>query len=157
VKGISETTTPIALRMESLSWLRQHDPGLFVTGIPDVWIPVTWGGTASINPSQLQILLWPKPTGVILYTVDAHITVGDLVMSADVPLLPYEYHWLLIEAGCYEEWIRKADTRAGTARQDMETGFKEMRHWVQNPADYQPTNAQIIERPSRLGGMFPSW
>jgi hypothetical protein len=53
--------------------------------------------------------------------------------------------------------MRKADTRSGTARQDLETGFKEMRHWLSNPRDYQPTNLPSSTGHSRLGGMYPSW
>jgi hypothetical protein len=89
--------------------------------------------------------------------VDAQTTAVDLVASTDEPLLPFEYHWLLVEAACYEEWMRKADTRSGTARQDLETGFKEMRHWLSNPRDYQPTNLPSSTGHSRLGGMYPSW
>jgi hypothetical protein len=156
VKKISETNTPSALRMESLTWLRDTDPGLMAIGTPEVWIPATWRLTTP-PLAQLQIVLWPTPTDVITYVVDAQTTAVDLVASTDEPLLPFEYHWLLVEAACYEEWMRKADTRSGTARQDLETGFKEMRHWLSNPRDYQPTNLPSSTGHSRLGGMYPSW
>jgi hypothetical protein len=156
VQKIFETTTPTALRMASLYWVREQDPGQQMTGIPEVWVPVTW--TLFVPPlPQLQVLLWPTPTGVLTYAIDSQQTAPDLVSGAEQPLLPYEYHWLLVEAACYEEWMRKADTRSGTARQDLETGFKEMRHWLNNPRDYKPTNLPSRVSRSRLGGMYPGW
>ena len=154
VMKIFDPLTPVALRMRERVWLREIDPGLMATGIPEVWIPLTW------NPASggaLSLQLWPTPTGVITYQVDAQGVVGPMSNATDVTQLPDEYGWLLVEAACYEEWLRKADTRAGTARQDLETGIKEMRHWLYSVRDYKPTNAIDPERPSRLGGMYPSW
>jgi hypothetical protein len=147
---------PTVLRMESLQWLREHDPGLQAKGIPELWIPATWN---LVTPplAQLRIQLWPIPADVYLVYVDCAVTAADLVSASDEPLLPFEYHWLLVEAACYEEWLRKADTRAGTSRQDLETGFKEMRHWLLNPQDYKPRAGNNPAYPSRLGGMYPSW
>jgi hypothetical protein len=160
---ITEQTTPLTLRMESLTWIREHDPGNAVVGIPEVWAPLTWGlVTPPPTPplpliAQLTIRLWPTPAGTITYGVDTHMPIPDLVGPTDQPYLPLEYHWLLVQAACYEEWMRKADTRSGTARQDLETGFKEMRHWLSNPPDYQPTNMPQTTRQSRLGGWYPHW
>jgi hypothetical protein len=158
VQKIFDAATPLALRMESLQWIREQDPGLVASGTPEVWAPVTWQLSITVSPpSQLVVLLWPTPAGVLTYSVDAQTTAVDLVGATDTPLLPPEYHWLLVEAACYEEWMRKADTRSGSARQDLETGFKEMRHWLLNPMDYQPTNAPSAQSASRLGGMYPPW
>jgi hypothetical protein len=156
VLKISEFTTPMVLRMEAWSWIREQDPQLVATGTPEVWAPVSW---ENITPplAQLTIMLWPVPTSVITYNLDAQFTATDMVNVTDIPLLPYEYHWLLIEAACYEEWMRKADSRAGTARQDLETGVKEMRHWLANPPDYKPVAGDRAVAPSRLGGIYPPW
>lgn len=156
IKKILERDTPTALRMESHGWVREIDPGDTAIGTPEVWAPITWGVTTP-PLAQITIRLWPTPQGVTNYIVDAQGTAADLAAATDVPLLPYEYHWLLVEAACYEEWMRKADTRSGSARQDLETGFKEMRHWLANPRDYMPTNAPSAQSSSRLGGMYPSW
>jgi len=154
IKKIYEATTPLALDMMTIYQIREMDAGLNAKGIPRIWAPVTWAAGSPL--AQLVIQLWPTPQQIITYNVDANTTAVDMA-SSDTPLLPAEYHWLLIEAGCYEEWLRKADTRAGTARQDMETGFKEMRNWLSNPYDYKPSNLPTIQQPSRLGGMYPPW
>lgn len=156
IQKIYETTTPIALDMLTLWTIREQDPQLQQRGIPICWAPVTWSLPSGTLPA-LTIQLWPTPTSIITYSVDSMTVANDLAATTDEPLLPFEYHWLLVEAGCYEEWLRKADARAGTARQDMETGFKEMRHWLQNPYDYKPTNSSAVQRPSRLGGQYPPW
>jgi hypothetical protein len=157
VQKISEPFSPTALRQEAFSWIRENDPQTAALGIPEAWAPVTWQLIAPPLP-QLVIQLWPTPSAILTYNVDSMATAVDMVNPlTDEPLLPFEYHWLLVEAACYEEWLRKADSRAGTARQDMETGFKEMRHWLANPYDYKPVAGGNQPMPSRLGGMYPAW
>jgi len=150
VMKIFDSLTPLALRSESLTWIRETDPGLMSIGTSEVWAPVSWVSNA------LRIQLWPTPGAVVTYNIDAQTTIAPLAAPTDQPLLLDEYGWLLVEAACYEEWMRKADTRAGTARQDMETGFKEMRHWVNNPPDYKPVAGGNPATVSRYGGMFPA-
>jgi hypothetical protein len=156
VNKVFEQQTPTTLRMERQDWLREHDPGDRAIGIPEVWCPSSWSAWDPPT-SQLMIRLWPTPAQIILYVVDTQGLTADLVASTEVPTLPLEYHWLLVEAACYEEWMRKADTRSGTARQDLETGFKEMRNWLSNLPDYKPTNLPQAYHPSRLGGWYPHW
>jgi hypothetical protein len=156
VVKVIDPTTPITLRMESIEWISEHDPQLAAVGTPEVWAPFTWSLTTP-PLAQLIIQLWPTPQQALNYSILAQGTAADLAAPTDEPLLPFEYHWLLVEAACYEEWTRKADIRAGTARQDLETGFKEMRYWLLNPVDYRPSSLNQSDGPSRLGGMYPAW
>jgi len=103
------------------------------------------------------IQLWPTPASALTYYVDCQRNLDPLALAMDEPLLPPEFHWLLVEAACFEEWLRKGDPRAATAKAEIDTGVKAMRHWVWSLPDYQPSNAAQGDRPSRLGGQYPAW
>jgi len=246
IAKIYEQTSPRVLRLEQWSWIRDYDPQLVSTGVPEayaqvslrevgaqpattgVWVvstsaadvtqtatiegirtggyrsgPVTatLSGTtrvalgtytdyveldkafisataagvvsfydAAVAGNELArisigqtmaryqwIQLWPTPTDALTYYVDGQRVLEDMSQSTDQPMLPFEFHWLLVEAGCFEEWLRKADARAATAKQHLDDGIKSLRHWQWSLPDYQPQNLEQGDRPSRLGGMYPSW
>lgn len=247
IDDIFEATTPRSLRLGSISWIRQYDPQLLATGVPEVYAAVsgsqvmqnpvvpsgvwvastsaldttqiahldglrtggyrsgdqyaTVNGTtrvaigtytdfidlskafitaraagdvsfydaavagnelARISPGrtsqkQYVIQLWPKPTTTITYQVDCKRIVDDMTVPTDVPTLPAEFHWLLIEAGSYEEWTRKDDPRAQNAMVQLQDGVKDLRNWVTNLPDYKPKSGERFDRPSRLGGQYPAW
>lgn len=104
------------------------------------------------------LFLWPVPQAVITYSVDGKRVIEDMVNPADVPSLPLEFHWLLIEAGSFEEWTRKSDQRAKIAMTELTDGIKDLRNWVTNLPDYRPRAGDGQDaRPSRLGGQYPAW
>ena len=54
--------------------------------------------------------------------------------------------------------IRPDPTFHATAKLAMEAGFKDMKYYLLNPPDYRPmVGSDDMDRPSRLGGMFPAW
>ena len=246
ISKIHEETTPRVLRMEQWAWIRDYDPQLLASGVPEAYAPVSlrnvgaqpaatgvWvvstsaadttqtatiegirtGGyrsgavTATLNGTTRVALgtytdyidlstafisaaaagvvsfydaavagnelsrisigqtsakyqwiqLWPTPQTAITYLVDGLRVLEDMALATDTPMLPLEYHWLLVEAGCFEEWLRKMDPRAATAKSQMDDGIKALRHWQWSWPDYQPQNLEKGDRPSRLGGMYPRW
>lgn len=246
IDDIFEATTPRSLRQGSIGWIRQYDPQLLATGVPEVYAVVS-GSQVMLNPSTTGVWvastsasdvtqiahieglrtggylsgdqyatvtgttrvaigaftdyldlskayitataagvvsfydaavagnelarisigrtsqktevvqLWPKPTTAITYSIDGKRLVDDLAVATDVPTLPAEFHWLLIEAGSYEEWMRKTDPRATNAMNELTDGIKDLRNWVTNLPDYRPKSGERFDRPSRLGGQFPAW
>jgi hypothetical protein len=246
VLTISDRTTPITLRQESLMFIRQSDPQLINTGMPELWAPVSWtmvaqqpattgvwvvstsasdtaqtayieglrtggyrsgqisvtlNGTtraalgtftdylelekaylsavgvgvisfydaaaagnelARISIGQTSaryqtIQLWPTPQSAITYYIDCDRVVEDLVNATDTPQLPEPFHSVLVEAGCYEEWLRKSDVRASSALKAMEQGLNDCKHWLLNNPSYSPVMGGPALQPSRLGGMYPRW
>lgn len=107
---------------------------------------------------RVQVIqLWPTPQTAILYSVDCKRVAEYLINATDVSTLPPEFHWLLVEAASYEEWMRKDDSRAKVALSDLNEGIRDLRNWVTNLPDYKPKSGERFDRPSRLGGFYPSW
>lgn len=246
IETVFEQTSPRVLRNGSVNWIREYDPQLLATGVPEVYAIQTasqvllntaasgvWAvSTSAADTSQIahieglrtggyrtgdqQVLLtgtvrvqlgtytdvievdkayltatavgevsffdaavagnelaritigqkamkvwtiqlWPRPTTAILYSVDCKRVVEELVNATDTPTLPAEYHWLLVEAGSFEEWTRKDDNRAKVAMSELNDGIRDMRNWVTNLPDYKPRSGERFDRPSRLGGQYPAW
>lgn len=110
------------------------------------------------SAKYMTVQLWPTPTTAITYSVDCKRVLEDLAVATDVPSLPTEFHWLLVEACCYEEWLRKDDSRAPSARKALDDGINDLRNWTSNGPDYRPRMGDANgERPSRLGGQYPAW
>lgn len=103
------------------------------------------------------VQLWPTPTGAITYSVDCKRVLEDMAQATDRPLLPAEFHWLLVEATCYEEWLRKDDSRTSNAKKALDDGINDLRNWSTNGPDYRPKMGDRGEPQSRLGGQYPAW
>lgn len=103
----------------------------------------------------LRVQLWPTPTAAITYTVDATRDSTDMVEDNEEPLLPRDFHYLLVLGAVADEMLMRDDTRYEAKRLDMEQGKRDLNHWVWNNADYLPAGGPSA-RPSRLGGWFPA-
>jgi hypothetical protein len=112
-------------------------------------------GTTYSN--QTGILLHPAPAGVIHYTVVFARTIQDLVDGADVPFLPEDFHWLLVEGALLKEWTRRDDDRRVAAEREYAKGLSALKWWVQSPMEYLPVSGRRMWwRSSRYGSQYPA-
>jgi hypothetical protein len=106
----------------------------------------------------MAIQLWPTPGSVITYHVDYTRVIPDMVNAADEPLLPEDFHDLLVEGALVKEWTKKDDgDRRAEAKRVFEAGERELQSWVQSNAD---TVASLrpagLSRFSQLGASYPA-
>ena len=110
-------------------------------------------GTGAARYLRLQ--LWPTPQGATTYRLDATRDSSDLVEETDEPLLPRDFHYLLVLGAVSDELRMRDDTRYAAVRQDMEQGKRDLSHWLWNNVDYLPASGRAAQ-PSRLGAWFPA-
>lgn len=118
-------------------------------------IPI--GGTYA---RYLQLQLYPTPTSAINYHVDYVRTMPEMVNGTDEPLLPEDFHWLLVEGALLKEWTKRDDDRRVAASQEYQRGLSALRYFVNCPADYLPSRGAMGSgRRNRLGAYFgdSSW
>lgn len=152
INRIWETTNDIKLRMWTLSYLRDVDPDP-QQGTPIVWIPT------DVTKTSQTFILWPTPAAVITYTLDITSPITELSATGDVPLLPDDFHDLLVDMAERKD-LRKADDpdRARMLDRDIAQGVKDLRAWVTNNPDWKPVmggNSPIVPL-STLGGWYPA-
>lgn len=99
------------------------------------------------------IQLWPTPNSAVTYYVDYMRVIPDLVNATDQPLLPEDFHWVLVDGALIREWQVKDDTRVGEARRSYAQGMNDLIYRVACPPDYLPAGTTRQER-SRLGRWF---
>lgn len=112
-------------------------------------IPI--GGTYA---RYLQIQLYPTPTSAILYYVDYVRTVAEMVNGTDEPLLPDDFHWLLVEGACLKEWTKKDDDRRVDAQRTFNQGVSALKYHVNCPPDFLPWRKMPRWGRNRLGANF---
>lgn len=104
----------------------------------------------------LGIQLWPTPTSAITYYVDYVRTIPDMSNGTDEPLLPEDFHWLLVEGALDKEWTGLDDSRQTVARAAYAKGLSALKYFVTCPADFAPSrNGSFTER-SRFGANYPA-
>ena len=86
------------------------------TGTPGAW--TKWGYTRRTNtesPSaeygQLQLAVWPTPRSSVTLSYDCILRPGCMVFDSDMPVVPIEYHYGLIQmalmnAGPYDIGVK---------------------------------------------------
>lgn len=118
-------------------------------GVELARIPV--GGTFA---RYQGIQLYPTPAGAITYYVDYVRDIPDMTNATDEPLLPPDFHYLLVEGALLKEWTKVDDTRRAAAQADYKKGLSDLRYFVTCPPDYMPQRGQASGR-SRFGAWFP--
>lgn len=114
-------------------------------------IPI--GGTYA---RYLAVQLYPTPASVITYYVDYVREIPDMVNATDEPLLPQDYHYLLIEGALLKEWTKLDDTRRSAAQQDYTKGLNALKYFVNCPPDFLPSRKGLQQERSRFGAYFPA-
>lgn len=102
------------------------------------------------------IQLWPTPAAAITYYVDYMRIIPDLANTTDEPLLPNDFHWMLVEGALISEWAVKDDDRRLVAERAYAKGLSDLKYRVACPPDYTPVSGGRVSGFSRLGGWFKS-
>lgn len=105
----------------------------------------------------IGIQLWPTPSAVVTYHVDYTRVIADMSNGTDEPLLPEDFHYLLVDGTLIKEWTKKDDlSRRQAAQKDFDDGMKALRNWVLFPPDFDANAGQGAPEGSNLGGWFPA-
>jgi hypothetical protein len=101
--------------------------------------------------------LYLTPSSVVTYYADILRSVPDLAQDADEPLLPEDFHDLLIDKAELKE-LRKQDdpNRYQMLVGDIKRGESELRSFVINHPDWMPQFGGHAAQFSTLGAQFPA-
>jgi hypothetical protein len=113
-------------------------------------IPI--GGTYA---RYLGIQLYPTPASAITYYVDYLRTIADMVNGTDEPLLPDDFHWVLLEGALMKEWTKLDDARRTVSERDYTKGMSALKYFMNCPADFLPSRKDRVTERSRFGAWYP--
>ncbi len=121
------------------------------------------GGTelSKIAPGDVRaqfysLFLYPTPSAVVTYFADILRTIPDMSNDTDEPLIPEDFHDLLLDKAEMKE-LRKADDpkRWEMLRGSVARGEADLKTFVINHPDWRPTWGDEPARHNRLGAQFP--
>jgi hypothetical protein len=113
-------------------------------------------GIGQTSAHYYGIQLWPTPGGVITYYVDYTRQIVDMVNDTDEPLLPLDFHDLIVDGTKVKEYEKSDDTRLSVAKASFENRIGDLRYRLLNPPDYRPVRGGDRVGYSNLGGWYPS-
>lgn len=115
--------------------------------------------TSKLETSRGWVLwLWPTPAGAYSYTVDGTRQRTALVGPTDEPLLPEDFHTLLVWGACADELLKMDDTRVSAYEKKWSDDVKALRAYL-----HQARGQRLVRDRSRrtgwspLGSQYPPW
>lgn len=109
----------------------------------------------STNTDYFCVSLWPTPdSSSYTYLVDAERQTPTLAQSTDVPVLPEDFHDLLLLGALQDEYQHMNDGRYAMAADEYRRREGQFRYWLAETASRRalPETAP----PSRLGSWYPA-
>lgn len=123
--------------------LRVATPGVLVTISPGLTMQ-----------RYCRIALWPSPAEQITYAADVVLDIPDLAQSTTEPMLPREFHDLLIYGAMVREYEHMDDTRLAVAEIRFDERMKTLNYWLAETA--MGTMRAMPDRSRFTGGYYPS-
>jgi hypothetical protein len=101
--------------------------------------------------------LFPTPSGVITYSVDITRAITDFAQAMDQPVLPEDFHDLMVLGIVADEYQRLSDKRWPLVMSEYTAREKQLKYWLAESSIGRPFGlARNWSRPSQLGSFFPS-
>lgn len=116
-------------------------------------------GTIQIGQTSVQYLsirLWPTPSDAYTYAVDVETTMPQLTNATDVPVIPTDFHPMLVEYGRMREYEYRADERYSVALGMFQNNLRALTVRLWNTPDYLPVAGTSPNTPNNLGPWYPS-
>lgn len=111
-----------------------------------------------VTPHYLVFQLYPTPAAVITYTADVTRAIPDMSTSTDEPLLPVDFHDVLLYRAQMKAFTKSDDPRRWKALLDeYQMASSQLDTWLTSHPDWRPEwGAPSLERAAFAGGWWPA-
>lgn len=100
------------------------------------------------------ILLYPTPSAVVTYYMDVTRSIADMSVNTDEPLIPEDFHDLLLDMADLKELVKGDDSRYPAVEAHRVKRRMELRAWLfAGPSDGAPA---ATSGGSNLGSWYPA-
>lgn len=116
--------------------------------------------TSNLETSRGWVLwLWPTPAGAYAYTVDGSRPRTTLVEDLDEPMIPEDFHTLLVWGACEDEMLKMDDDRAGSYADRWRADVAALRGFLHQARGERLVPYAYGRRVgwTPLGSNFPPW
>lgn len=105
-------------------------------------------------PHYWTIHLWPTPTDAQTLSLDYAREVRDMSQNTDEPLLPLDFHRMLVYGACMDECLKTDDPRYSIFEREWEKARMLLLNWIHARASFRP--GRLYDGGSNLGAAFPA-
>jgi hypothetical protein len=151
VLRVWETTNDRRLWEMTIDQYRTIEPDPSAnTGTPEAFV---WMGVPAVSSNSLA--LWPTPASVITYTCEILSVLTDLANDANSPLLPLDFHDVLVYGAESREYEKLDDSRLTVAQARYEKRIKQLQYWLAETDTGTVSLPNVVERSLFNGGWYP--
>lgn len=104
----------------------------------------------------LAVEWWPIQTADVTDYADITRAVFDLVKGTDEPLIPVDFHDMILDGVLSMEWTVTDDARLGVAKANYQKQLDDLTNWVMNDGDRIASLRPMPLRWSPFGGSYPA-
>jgi hypothetical protein len=149
VNRVWEDTNDLRLQEMSIDAYRALEPDTTNNkGTPSHFI---WMGVTAVSSTLLA--LWPTPSSAITYTAEILSVITDLANDSNSPLLPLDFHDVLIYGAVAREYEKNSDERLVVAQKRYDRRIKDLQYWL---AETDSGSGGAQERSMFNGGYYPA-
>lgn len=148
--------------LTTLTGISEWNISAAATGAVTLYDAATLGNalaTIQVGKTSVQYLvirLWPTAQGAYNYVVDMETPLPELTNAVDVPVIPEDWHTMLVEYGRLREYEYRNDERWPIAKGMWDTNLKGLQVRLWNSPDYLPVAGVVPNVPNNLGPWYPS-
>ena len=114
-------------------------------------------GIGQTQTNFFGLTLWATPSGVIDYQVDLVTAITDLATDTDEPLLPVDFHDVILLGCVADEYQHLNDKRWSVAMQEYNERVGQLKYWLVETARGRPIGlTNNWQTPSMLGSWYPA-
>lgn len=96
-------------------------------------------------PRFRRLALVPTPTSVVTYNLDVQRTIADMAISTDEPILPIQFHRVLLAGARAKEYEKQRDAeRWQMARTEYMAGMKKLKYYAFKQVEGSPNLARHV-------------
>lgn len=107
------------------------------------------------NTQYQRVSLYQTPGGVYSYLLDVTRDITDLAQDTDTPLLPLDFHDLLLLGALCDEYEHLNDERLVVAQRNYDKREKELALWLAQTGTSEAYGlGQPMQAPSQLGSWY---
>lgn len=105
-------------------------------------------------PRYWTVYLWPTPSAARTVSIDYAREITDMSNSTDEPLLPVDFHRLLVYGACMDESLKLDDQRYGVFEREWQKGRDALMYWLHARSSWRPGD-RGTRAGNNLGAAFP--
>ena len=156
INRIWDTSNRRYLAPMTLSQYRMLSPEAVTAnqGTPTFWV---WlGQTGGASPT-FNLYLYQTPSAVVTYTADVTSVLTALSADGDIPILPVDFHDLLVLWPLVDEYRSMDDSRLSVVQAAAREREAQFKYWMhETAAGSTAMGLNGLMRPSQLGPAFPA-